>query len=63
MPKFYKTGEASTTSLIDHHLLAIHNVKEVADPFAWNIGFLAVGGVGLVMLAWLLMRAGWRKVA
>lgn len=33
---------------LNHHLLKIHNVREVADPLPWNIGFLALSGLILV---------------
>lgn len=44
--------------VIDHHLLGLHNVKEVsAHTTAWNVGFLlaslAIGAGG-----WLLVRQG-----
>lgn len=47
--------------LIDHHLLALHNVREVPDPTAYNFTFLLVGGVGLIALGWLLLRRGGRS--
>ena len=31
--------------LINHHLLELHNVREVTEPAAWNIGFLAFSAV------------------
>jgi len=31
--------------LIDHHLLGLHNVREVSDPAIWNVGFLAFSAV------------------
>jgi uncharacterized membrane protein len=35
--------------LIDHHLLAVHDVRDdVADPRWWNLGFLAFGAVLVV---------------
>lgn len=49
--------------IIDHHLLQLHNVKEVATPQLWNFGFLAIGGVGLIVLGWLLMRLEKQEVA
>lgn len=39
--------------VIDHHLLKLHNVREVADPMPWNVGFLVASAVllaaGLVL--------------
>ena len=47
--------------LVDHHLLRIHHVRDdVADPLAWDLGFLGVSIVlGAVGLA--LVRAGRRS--
>ncbi len=43
---------------IDHHILTIHHVRDdVADPLAWDLGFL---GLGLLLVAigwWLYRRA------
>jgi uncharacterized membrane protein len=39
---------------INHHLLRIHRVRpEAADPLAWDIGFLVLGAV-LVVVGWML---------
>ena len=46
--------------VIDHHLLALHNVKEVSQPLPWNIGFLIIGGGLLTVVGWMLIRAGIR---
>ncbi|MGZ8993290.1 MAG: DUF2243 domain-containing protein [Burkholderiaceae bacterium] len=39
--------------LINHHLLELHNVREVMEPTVWNVGFLAFSAamflIGLVM--------------
>ena len=42
--------------LVDHHLLGIHHVREGADAFAWDMGFLAFGAV-LVLVGWALATA------
>lgn len=43
-------------SVIDHHLLKLHNVREVTDsPELWNYGFLAFS-VLLILIGGLLMR-------
>jgi uncharacterized membrane protein len=47
--------------VIDHHLLALHNVREVPDPLPWNISFLIIGGGGLIAAGWMLMRAEDRR--
>ena len=49
--------------LIDHHLLEIHHVNELAPPaqrIYWDIGFLA-SGVIMLIAGYLLLRRGQRK--
>lgn len=46
--------------IIDHHLLALHHVREVPDPLAWDLGFLAIGGVLITAVGWTLVRVGRR---
>ena len=42
---------------VNHHLLGIHNVRDdVADPLWWNVGFLALG-VLLVLVGIALHRS------
>jgi uncharacterized membrane protein len=45
--------------IVDHHLLELHHVRDLPVHLpAWDWGFLAVGGVGfLVVGAWLALRA------
>jgi uncharacterized membrane protein len=44
--------------LIDHQLLGIHHVHPGAGQRAWDLGFVTLGGVGLMLLGWLLARTG-----
>lgn len=48
--------------LLDHHLLGIHHVKYEPTPYspslAWDLGFIVVGGVGLIVLGWAVSRQG-----
>jgi uncharacterized membrane protein len=46
--------------LIDHHILGIHNVREVPNATVYNLTFLAIGGVLFILIGWGLMRAGSR---
>lgn len=42
--------------IIDHHLLKLHNVKEAsANPGAWNVGFLGVSVI-LLIVGYLLIN-------
>lgn len=47
--------------VIDHHLLRLHNVREVADPLFWNISFLIIGGGLMPALGWRLMTSKKRR--
>lgn len=43
--------------LIDHHLLQIHHVRDLpAHVPLYDWLFLAIGGVGFILLGWLLAR-------
>jgi uncharacterized membrane protein len=46
--------------LIDHQILGIHHVKPGPNELAWDLGFLALGGV-LAALGWILLRADQQK--
>jgi uncharacterized membrane protein len=48
--------------LIDHQLLGVHYVRQVANSTVYNMTFLAIGGVGLILVGWILMRTGRRDV-
>ena len=42
--------------LVNHHLLQLHNVREIADPEPWNLGFLLLLGVLPLALGSLLRQ-------
>ncbi|MBW9207907.1 DUF2243 domain-containing protein [Mumia sp. zg.B53] len=41
--------------IVDHHLLGIHHVRSGPNELAWDLAFLALGAV-LVLVGWLLQR-------
>lgn len=42
--------------VIDHHLLGIHHVREdVSSPLPWDLGFLGIS-VLLLLVGWVLIR-------
>jgi uncharacterized membrane protein len=41
--------------IVDHHILQIHHVRAGPDQLAWDLGFLAIGAV-LVVVGQLLLR-------
>jgi uncharacterized membrane protein len=43
--------------VIDHQILGVHYVRQVPNYTAYNLTFLAVGGVGLILVGWLMMKA------
>jgi uncharacterized membrane protein len=40
--------------LIDHQLLGIHHVHPGHDQLAWDIGFVVLGGLGLMLVGYLV---------
>jgi uncharacterized membrane protein len=50
-----------TEGVIGHHLLALHNVREVSNPLSRNIGFLMIGGGLMIKIGRTLMRGGVRR--
>ena len=49
--------------LIDHQLLGIHHVHPGEGQLAWDLGFVFLGGVGFMLLGYLIGRAGRRAKA
>jgi uncharacterized membrane protein len=48
--------------LVDHQLLGIHHVRDdLGGPLSWDLGFLALAVV-LVVVGWLLARSGSRSL-
>lgn len=43
--------------VVDHHVLGIHHVRSGPDQLLWDIGFLVLGAL-LVVVGWLLQRTG-----
>ncbi|HUQ03771.1 MAG TPA: DUF2243 domain-containing protein [Kofleriaceae bacterium] len=43
--------------LIDHQLLGIHHVHPGDAQLAWDLGFVSLGGVGLMLLGYVIARA------
>ncbi|MBA3317562.1 MAG: DUF2243 domain-containing protein [Gemmatimonadales bacterium] len=43
--------------LIDHHILGLHHVRDLpAHVPLYDWLFVAIGGVGLILLGWVLAR-------
>lgn len=43
--------------IVNHQILEIHFVRQVPNYTAYNLAFLAVGGVLFIVIGWMLMRA------
>lgn len=43
--------------IIDHHILKIHYVRQVADYAIYNWSFLALAGVLPILIGWLLIKS------
>ncbi|GAA0802304.1 DUF2243 domain-containing protein [Spirilliplanes yamanashiensis] len=46
--------------VVDHHVLQVHHVREVANPLPWDLAFLAFGAL-LVAGGWALYRRSVRR--
>ncbi len=44
--------------VIDHQLLGIHHVHPGADQRAWDLGFILLGGIGMMLVGYVIARAG-----
>lgn len=44
--------------VINHQILAVHYVRQVPGHTLYNLTFLAVGGVLLMLIGWMLMKRG-----
>jgi uncharacterized membrane protein len=44
--------------LIDHQLLGIHHVHPGEAQLAWDMGFVFLGGAGMMVLGYLIARRG-----
>jgi uncharacterized membrane protein len=59
---FPSQGDFCATAIIDHQILGIHYVRQVPNYTVYNLTFLAVGGVVLLLVGWLLMKTSRRDV-
>lgn len=49
--------------IINHQILGLHYVRQVANYTVYNLTFLAVGGLLLILVGWLLIKAGSKVTA
>jgi uncharacterized membrane protein len=44
--------------IVDHHILQVHHVRDdIGAPLSWDLGFLALGAL-LVVVGWVLHQRG-----
>jgi uncharacterized membrane protein len=43
--------------IINHHILGMHHVIDVANPFAFDLTFLVVGGLAFLVTGGILLRS------
>lgn len=43
--------------ILDHHVFDLHYVRQVPDFMPYNLTFLVVGGILMLLLGWMLTRA------
>ncbi len=46
--------------IIDHHVIHIHHVVERLGVSVWDWAFLGIGGVGLMVIGWVIIGMGGR---
>jgi len=42
--------------IVDHEILQVHHVRQVPFWLAWDLGFLAIGGVMFIVIGWVLAK-------
>lgn len=47
--------------LIDHQLLGLHHVHPGDGQLAWDLGFVCLGGIGLMLAGYALARSGHKR--
>lgn len=49
-------GFNAVEGVVNHHILEMHHVIDVADPFAFDLAFLIVGGLAFLVVGGILLR-------
>jgi uncharacterized membrane protein len=49
-------GFNTVEGIVNHHILEMHHVIDVADPFAFDLAFLIVGGLAFLVAGGILLR-------
>lgn len=47
--------------VINHHILEMHHVIDVADPFVFDVTFLVVGGLAFLIIGGTLIGLRYKR--
>ncbi len=50
-------GFNTVEGIVNHHMLEMHHVIDVADPFAFDLAFLILGGLAFFVAGGILLRS------
>ncbi len=50
-------GFNTIEGIINHHILQMHHVIEVADPFVFDLTFLVIGGLAFLILGAIMLKS------
>ncbi len=50
-------GFNTVEGIVNHHILEMHHVMDVADPLAFDLTFLIVGGLAFLVVGGILLRS------
>jgi uncharacterized membrane protein len=50
-------GFNTIEGVINHHILQMHHVIEVADPFIFDLTFLVIGGLAFLTLGAIMLKS------
>ena len=50
-------GFNTIEAIINHHILQMHHVIEVADPFMFDLTFLVIGGLAFLTLGAIMLKS------
>ena len=50
-------GFNTIEGIINHHILQMHHVIEVADPLVFDLAFLFIGGIAIAILGAIMIKS------
>lgn len=55
-------GFNTVEGIVNHHILQMHHVIEVADPFVFDLVFLIIGGLAFLALGAIILKSQKAKI-